>query len=132
LQALLSPDNMRSINEQMLSIHVMLTDEYRYKILKLVQSKPDISQRELAQQLGISLGKVNFCLKALINVGLVKVSNFRNSKKKTAYMYLLTPRGIEEKAAITMRFLKSKTEEYQALQAMIAELKSEVSKKISS
>lgn len=116
---------MRSIHEQMLSIHVMLTDEYRYKILKLVQSKPDISQRELAQQLGISLGKVNFCLKALINVGLVKVSNFRNSKKKSAYMYLLTPRGIEEKAAITMRFLKSKTEEYQALKAELEELRRE-------
>lgn len=125
MQALLSPDTMRSIHEQMLSIHVMLTDEYRYKILKLVQSKPDISQRELAQQLGISLGKVNFCLKALINVGLVKVSNFRNSKKKSAYMYLLTPRGIEEKAAITMRFLKSKTEEYQALKAELEELRRE-------
>jgi EPS-associated MarR family transcriptional regulator len=101
----------------------MLTDEYRYKILKLVQSRPDISQRELAQQLGISLGKVNFCLKAMINVGLVKVSNFRNSKKKSAYMYLLTPRGIEEKAVITMRFLKSKTEEYRVLEAEIEELR---------
>ena len=103
----------------------MLTDEYRYKILKLVESKPELSQRELAKELGISLGRVNFCLKALINVGLVKVSNFRNSKRKTAYLYLLTPRGIEEKAAITMRFLKSKTEEYQALEAELEELRRE-------
>ena len=86
----------------------MLTDEYRYKILKLVESNPSISQRELAEQLGISLGKANFCLKALINVGLVKVTNFRNNKNKLAYMYLLTPTGIEEKASITLRFLNHK------------------------
>lgn len=104
---------------------VMLTDEYRYKILKLVEAKPDISQRGLAEELGISLGKVNFCLKALVQVGLVKASNFRNNKNKMAYMYLLTPKGIEEKAAITMRFLKSKTEEYQALEAEIEELRRE-------
>lgn len=103
----------------------MLTDEYRYKILKLVEAKPDISQRELAEALGISLGKVNFCLKALVQVGLVKASNFRNNKNKMAYMYLLTPKGIEEKAAITMRFLKSKTEEFKALEAEIEELRRE-------
>lgn len=103
----------------------MLTDEYRYKILKLVESNPEISQRELAEALGVSLGKVNFCLKALIQVGLVKASNFRNNKNKMAYMYLLTPKGIEEKAAITVRFLKAKTEEYQVLQAEIEELRRE-------
>lgn len=103
----------------------MLTDEYRYKILKLVESNPSISQRELAQQLGISLGKVNFCLKALIDIGLLKATNFRNSKNKMAYMYLLTPRGIEEKASITMRFLKYKIQEYQTLQAEIEELRRE-------
>ena len=83
----------------------MLTDEYRYKILKLVESNPAISQRELAQQLGISLGKVNFCLKALIEKGLLKATNFRNNKNKLAYMYLLTPSGLEEKASITLRFI---------------------------
>ena len=95
----------------------MLTDEYRYKILRLVEVKPEISQRELAKSLGISLGKANFCLKALIEVGLLKVTNFRNSKNKLAYMYFLTPTGIEEKSCITVRFLKSKIDEYELLQA---------------
>jgi EPS-associated MarR family transcriptional regulator len=103
----------------------MLTDEYRYKILKLVSDRPEISQRELAQELGVSLGKVNYCLKALIGKGLVKVSNFRNNNNKLAYMYLLTPSGIEEKSAITLSFLKWKMQEYEALQAEIEELRSE-------
>ncbi len=105
----------------------MLTDEYRYKILKLVSANPEISQRELANQLGISLGKANFCLKSLIERGLVKASNFRNSKNKLAYMYLLTPHGAEEKAAITVRFLKSKMQEYEILQREIEELRLDVS-----
>lgn len=103
----------------------MLTDEYRYKILKLVEQNPAISQRELAQQLGISLGKVNFCLKALIEKGLLKATNFRNNKNKLAYMYLLTPSGLEEKASITLRFLKYKLQEYQVLQEEIEELRRE-------
>ncbi|MDP2247881.1 MAG: MarR family EPS-associated transcriptional regulator [Nitrosomonadales bacterium] len=93
----------------------MLTDEYRYKILKLVESKPELSQRELAKELGISLGKANFCLKALIDVGMVKATNFRNSKNKLAYMYLLTPSGIEAKASITLRFLKQKIQQHEML-----------------
>ena len=104
----------------------MLTDEYRYKILKLVETNPAISQRELAQQLGVSLGKVNFCLKALIEKGLLKATNFRNNKNKLAYMYLLTPSGIEEKASITMRFLKLKLKEYEDLQVEIEKLRKEV------
>jgi EPS-associated MarR family transcriptional regulator len=103
----------------------MLTDEYRYKILKLVSDRPEISQRELAQKLGISLGKVNYCLKALIDKGLLKASNFRNSNNKLAYMYLLTPSGIEEKSAITLSFLKWKMQEYETLQAEIEELRRE-------
>ena len=103
----------------------MLPDEYRYKILKLVEARPDISQRELASQLGISLGKVNFCLKALIEKGLLKATNFRNNKNKLAYMYLLTPSGIEEKASVTIKFLKSKVAEYQALRAEIEHLQHE-------
>jgi EPS-associated MarR family transcriptional regulator len=93
----------------------MLTDEYRYKILKLVEADPEISQRELARALDISLGKANFCLKALINVGLVKATNFKNNKNKLAYMYLLTPSGIEAKAAITLRFLKQKIQQHELL-----------------
>jgi len=106
----------------------MLTDEYRYKILKLVSENPEISQRELAQQLGISLGRANFCLRALVDRGLVKASNFRNHKNKLAYMYLLTPHGIEEKAAITIRFLQAKLQEYQSLQSEIEELRREATK----
>lgn len=103
----------------------MLTDEYRYKILKLVEAQPEISQRELAKNLGVSLGKTNFCLKALIDIGLIKASNFRNSQNKLAYMYLLTPNGIEAKSAITLRFLKSKMHEYEILQAEINALMKE-------
>ncbi len=104
----------------------MLTDEYRYKILKLVEAKPEISQRELAAELGISLGKANFCLKALIEVGLLKATNFRNSKNKLAYMYLLTPTGVEEKAKITLRFLKNKMQEYESLKLEINLLNQEI------
>ena len=104
----------------------MLTDEYRYKILKLVADDPEISQRELAQHLGISLGKVNYCLKALVEKGLVKATNFRNSNNKLAYMYLLTPQGIEAKISITAQFLKRKMQEYELLQAEIEELREEV------
>lgn len=105
----------------------MLTDEYRYKILKALEQNPEISQRDLAHALGISLGRVNFCLKALIDVGLLKATNFRNSKNKLAYMYLLTPSGVKEKTQITERFLKAKMEEYAALKAEINILRSEAS-----
>ncbi len=108
----------------------MLTDEYRYKILKLVQEKPDISQRELAKALGISLGKTNYCLKALVEVGMLKVSNFRNSQNKLAYMYVLTPTGIEQKAAVTINFLKEKIKEYQQLASDIETLRSEVARDV--
>jgi len=104
----------------------MLTDEYRYKILKLLAAQPELSQRELAHQLGISLGKANFCLKALVDVGLIKASNFRNSKNKLAYMYLLTPKGMEEKASITLRFLQRKVEEHDALLREIEQLRNDV------
>jgi len=107
---------------------MQLSDEHRYKILKLIDSNPSISQRELAQHLGVSLGKVNFCLKALIGIGLLKATNFRNNKNKLAYMYLLTPRGIEEKANITMRFLKYKIAEFEALKLEIESLRKEADK----
>jgi EPS-associated MarR family transcriptional regulator len=103
----------------------MLTDEYRYKILKILEANPEISQRDLARELNISLGRVNFCLKALIEKGLLKATNFKNSHNKLAYMYLLTPSGIEEKSAITARFLKIKMQEYAALEAEIEQLRHE-------
>lgn len=104
----------------------MLTDEYRYKILKLIEANPSISQRELASQLDISLGKTNFCLKALIEKGLLKANNFKNSKKKSAYLYFLTPKGFEEKASVSVRFLKHKMREYEKLEAEIAQLRHEL------
>lgn len=103
----------------------MLTDEYRYKILKALEKNPEISQRDLARELGVSLGRANYCLKALIDVGLLKVSNFKNSKNKLAYMYLLTPSGVKEKSAITERFLKAKLQEYRTLEAEINVLRME-------
>jgi len=106
----------------------MLTDEYRYKILKLLEVNPEISQRELAEQLGVSLGKANFCLKSLIEVGLLKVTNFKNSKNKSAYMYLLTPSGIEEKAKVTVTFLKNKIQAYEALKSEINMLTEELTR----
>jgi EPS-associated MarR family transcriptional regulator len=100
----------------------MLTDEYRYKLLSKINDNPNLSQRELANELGISLGKVNFCLKALVEVGLVKVENFRNSKNKSGYLYLLTPKGIEQKVKVTKKFLMAKIEEHDCLVKEIEEI----------
>jgi len=101
----------------------MLSDEVRYRLLKLLYSDPALSQRDLARELGVSLGKVNFCLRALIDRGSVKATNFTNSKNRKAYMYLLTPRGIEEKARMTARFLKLRIREYELLKKEIEELR---------
>lgn len=103
----------------------MLTDEYRYKILKLIETNPAISQRELARELDISLGKTNFCLRALMEKGLLKASNFRNSKNKMGYFYKLTPKGIEEKTAVTLRFLKRKIQEYERLKSEIDQIRAD-------
>ena len=105
----------------------MLTDETRYHILKHLETQPDISQRELADALDISVGKVNYCLKALIEKGMLKASNFRNSKNKRAYLYKLTPQGIEEKARVTVRFLKQKMKQYEQLHAEIEQLNNDLS-----
>ena len=101
-------------------------DEAHYKLLRLIESRPDATQRELAQALGVSLGEVNYCVNALIEKGLVKARNFRNSQNKLAYAYLLTPRGIEQKTAVAVHFLRRKVSEYEALKREIAELKREV------
>jgi EPS-associated MarR family transcriptional regulator len=104
----------------------MLDDESRYKILRTLATTPGVSQRELAKGLGISLGKVNYCLKALIEKGLIKANNFQNSSNKRGYIYLLTPSGIEEKAHITLSFLNSKMVEYEVLKQEIANLQVEI------
>lgn len=98
----------------------------RYHLLKLLNEQPHLSQRELARVMGISLGKTNFCLQALIKMGLVKARNFRNSKNKSAYLYKLTPSGIEEKALVARNFLQRKIEEYESIQREIAELKADI------
>ena len=103
----------------------MLSDEYRYKILRKLEANPETSQRELAGELGISLGRANYCIQALIEKGLVKANNFRNSKNKKGYAYMLTPRGIEEKAKITVKFLKIKLAEHEALKKEIENLQQE-------
>ena len=104
----------------------MISEETHYRLLKLLESDPEISQRELARQLDISLGKTNYCLKALMERGLVKVENFRNSRHKLAYAYVLTPKGIRSKAEITMAFLRQRQKEYESLEREIAELRDEV------
>jgi EPS-associated MarR family transcriptional regulator len=106
----------------------MLSDEYRYKILKRLEADPEISQRELAGELGISLGRVNFCVQALMEKGLIKANNFRNSRNKKGYAYLLTPKGIEEKARITVQFLKIKIAEHEALTREIKSLRKDAGK----
>lgn len=104
---------------------LMFEDTTSYGLLKTLEANPILSQRDLAKCLGISLGKVNFCLNALVEKGCLKVNNFRNSDNKLAYAYLLTPRGIEEKARITVYFLKYKVHEYERLRAEIDELRRE-------
>lgn len=103
----------------------MFDDNTSYGLLKTLEGNPSLSQRDLAKRLGVSLGKVNFCLNALVEKGCLKVNNFRNSENKLAYAYLLTPRGVEEKARITVRFLKYKMQEYERLRMEIEELKRE-------
>lgn len=100
-------------------------DERHYQLMRLLEANPEMSQRDLARELGVSLGKVNYCLKALIERGWVKASNFTNSQNKAAYMYLLTPRGIEQKASLTLRFLRLKMQDYEALRAEIRQMQRE-------
>ncbi len=92
-----------------------MQDEIRYKIFKLLEEDPALSQRELAQALDVSLGKLNYCLRALIDKGWVKAGNFKQSKNRKAYMYLLTPRGLEEKVKVTLRFFDRKLKEHEEL-----------------
>jgi len=101
-------------------------EDLNCRVLRLLQEKPDASQRELADQLGISHGKMNYCLNALIDKGLVKLGNFQSSRHKFKYVYLLTPSGISEKTKLTSRFLKRKVAEYEQLKAEIEALNEEV------
>jgi MarR family transcriptional regulator, temperature-dependent positive regulator of motility len=103
----------------------MMTSDLHYKLMRLLEANPSMSQREAAQKLNVSLGKVNYCLQALIKRGWIKASHFKNSRNKAAYLYLLTPRGIRHKAMLTVRFLHAKTQEYEALRAEIRQMRRE-------
>ena len=104
----------------------MIDQELEYRALKILEQQPDLTQRQLSEALGVSLGKTNYLLKSLIDVGWVKLDNFQKSDNKLGYVYLLTPTGMTEKAAITLRFLNRKKQEYEDLQAEIARLQQEV------
>ncbi|MBP0598367.1 MarR family EPS-associated transcriptional regulator [Herbaspirillum sp. LeCh32-8] len=101
------------------------TSEVQLHVLRLLAQNPQIKQREVATELGMSLGKVNYCIKALFNKGFIKVDNFKSSKNKLSYIYLLTPAGIAAKAELTGQFLKVKMLEYEALQHEIETLRAE-------
>ena len=104
----------------------MISEDTNYYILRKLGAQPEITQRELAKELGISLGKVNYCLQALIAKGMVKARNFNNSENKKRYLYMLTPSGLENKATLTKRFLKRKLKEYEALRQEIEFLQRDI------
>ena len=103
-----------------------MKEEIHNHVLKHIESNPSITQRELAKELGVSVGKLNSCLKELIDKGCIKANNFKNSNKKLAYFYILTPSGIEQKAKITVNFLKRKINDYEELKKEIEILQKEV------
>lgn len=103
----------------------MQQEDLHFHILRRLEKKPDMTQRELADELGISVGRVNYCVRALMEKGLVKARNFRNSRNKRAYLYKLTPNGLSEKAAMTLRFIQRKEQERQALLREIEDLREE-------
>ena len=101
-------------------------EAWRLQVLKLLQADPTLSQRQIAAEMGVSLGKANYCLRALVEKGLVKLGNFSNNTNKRQYAYLLTPAGLEEKTRITLSFLKRKETEFEAIRREIEVLKSEM------
>jgi EPS-associated MarR family transcriptional regulator len=111
-----------AINTDVAAIHL----DTHLKVLRVLQAKPLINQRELAAELGVSLGKTNFCLKALLDKGLVKMQSFKRSQNKLAYAYLLTPAGMAQKAELTALFLRRKQQEFVELKAEIDRLQLEV------
>ena len=107
-----------------------IQEEARFKILRLLHDNPELTQRELGERVGISLGAVNYCLRALIERGLVKASNFSRSPNKLGYAYVLTPAGITEKAKLTRDFLQRKLDEFQILQQEIRDLSGDLRRHI--
>ncbi len=117
-----------SFGQRALSRKTNIQEEARFQILRLVHENPELTQRELCERVGISLGAVNYCLRALIERGFVKASNFSRSPNKLGYAYVLTPAGIAEKTSLTARFLKRKVDEYEALKIEIQVLTDEVAR----
>ena len=112
----------------MTSRRAKLHEDTNFRLMRILEVNPELSQREMGKALGISFGGINYCLNALVAKGLVKIENFSHNQNKFGYVYLLTPSGIAEKAALTSVFLKRKMEEYEALKVEIAMLKSEIEK----
>ncbi len=110
----------------MTSRQAHIQEDTYFRVMRILQENPDLTQRELAEKLGVSVGCLNYCLNALMDKGWVKMQNFQNSKNKFKYVYLLTPQGIAEKVAMTSLFLERKMKEYKALKFEIEALKSEV------
>lgn len=108
------------------SSYFNLENEEVLKVLREIKESPELTQREIAARLGISVGKANFLMKSLVGKGFVKAHNFKNSNNKSAYLYYLTPKGLEAKAKATYRFLKQKMDEYERLEAEIQRLTQEV------
>ena len=108
------------------SLGTGVRDELRLRVLRVLEVNPELSQRQLAAELGVSLGGVNYALKALIERGFVKADNFRKSGRKVAYLYVLTPKGVAEKASLATAFLGRKLEEYEVLRQEIEALKGEI------
>lgn len=110
----------------MAKITKYIDPDIHFRVLNALEENPHITQRELAQKLGVSLGGVNFCLKALAEIGHLKINNFRKNSNKSAYLYLLTPTGLSNKAILATSFLKRKMEEYEILKVEIESLKKSI------
>ena len=104
----------------------MYEQEIRYRLLKILAEEPRLGQREMAKRMGISLGKVNFCVSELAVKGWIKITRLKSARKKIPYIYMLTPKGLEEKGKLTVRFLRRKLTEYEEIKKQILELHNEV------
>lgn len=102
-------------------------EDLQFKVLRLLERRPDLSQREIAQEVGVSLGAVNFCVKALIEKGHIKLANFKASKNKIGYVYVLTPSGITHRAKLAVRFIERKVTQYEAMRTELDQLRAEFS-----
>ena len=111
----------------MTSRRSQLQEDTYFRVMRLLQDNPDLTQREIAELLGMSTSGLNYCLKALIDKGWVKVHNFSQSKNKFGYIYVLTPQGLSEKLKLTSRFLIRKLNEYESLKNEIESLQTEIS-----